>query len=106
MTWDADKFTELIMEPDSISDLLARLTALPEADRTSTRRAFGKALPELRRRLRTPQTCERFSLLAVTLDCSVTQTLATFTPWSMTLLARDAAARDHVLTRFLARGRD
>ena len=106
MTWDADKFTELIMEPDSISNLLARLTALPEADRTSTRRAFGKALPELRRRLRTPQTCERFSLLAVTLDCSVTQTLATFTPWSMTLLARDAAARDHVLTRFLARGRD
>ncbi len=106
MTWDADKFTELIMEPESIPDLLARLTALPEADRTSTRRAFGKALPELRRRLRTPQTRERFSLLAVTLDCSVTQTLATFTPWSMTLLARDAAARDHVLTRFLARGRD
>ena len=106
MTWDADTFTELIMEPESIPDLLARLAALPEADRTSTRRAFGKALPELRRRLRTPQTCERFSLLAVTLDCSVTQTLATFTPWSMTLLARDAAARDHVLTRFLARGRD
>ena len=49
MTWDADTFTELIMEPDSIPDLLARLTALPEADRTSTRRAFGKALPELRR---------------------------------------------------------
>ena len=106
MTWDADTFTELIMEPESIPDLLARLTALPEADRTSTRRAFGKALPELRRRLRTPQTCERFSLLAVTLDCSVTQTLATFTPWSMTLLARDEAAHDHVLTRFLARGRD
>ena len=54
MTWDADTFTELIMEPDSIPDLLARLVALPEADRTSTRRAFGKALPELRRRLRTP----------------------------------------------------
>ena len=59
MTWDADTFTELIMEPESIPDLLARLTALPEADRTSTRRAFGKALPELRQRLRTPQTCER-----------------------------------------------
>ena len=106
MTWDADTFAELIMEPESISDLLARLAALPEADRTSTRRAFGKALPELRRRLRTPQTCERFSLLAATLNCSVTQTLATFTPWSMTLLARDEAAHDHVLTRFLARGRD
>jgi|GEM_PF-3268077 hypothetical protein len=49
MTWDADTFTELIMEPDSIPDLLARFATLPEADRTSTRRAFGKALPELRR---------------------------------------------------------
>ena len=46
MAWDADKFTELIMEPESISDLLARLAALPEADRTSTHRAFGKALPD------------------------------------------------------------
>lgn len=106
MTWDADKFTGLIMEPDSIADLLARLTALPETDRTSTRRAFGKALPELRQRLRGPNACERLSLLATTLDCSVTQTLATFTPWSMPLLVRDAAARDYVLTRFLARGRD
>lgn len=34
MTWDADKFTELIMEPESIPDLLARLAALPEADLT------------------------------------------------------------------------
>ena len=48
MTWDADTFTELIMEPDSIPDLLARFATLPEADRTSTRRAFGKALPEPR----------------------------------------------------------
>ena len=31
------------------------------------------------------------TLLATTLDCSVTQTLATFPPWSMTLLARDEA---------------
>ena len=106
MTWDADTFTELIMEPDSIPDLLARLVALPEADRTSTRRAFGKALPELRRRLRTPEAYERLSLLAITLDCSVTQVLATFTPWSMPLLVRDEAACDYILPRFLARGRD
>ena len=46
------------------------------------------------------------SLLAVTLDCSVTQTLATFTPWSMPLLVSDEAACDYILTRFLARGRD
>ena len=106
MTWDADTFTELIMEPDSIPDLLARFATLPEADRTSTRRAFGKALPELRRRLHTPEAYERLSLLAVTLDCSVTQTLATFTPWSMPLLVRDEAACDYILPRFLARGRD
>ena len=35
-----------------------------------------------------------------------TQTLATFTPWSMPLLVRDEAACDYILPRFLARGRD
>jgi len=40
MTWDADTFTELVMEPDSIPDLLVRLLVAVTIQ-SSTQAAIG-----------------------------------------------------------------
>ena len=51
MIWNADTLAALLTEPESLEDLVAVLDDLTEADRSAIRKAIGKALPSLRRRI-------------------------------------------------------
>ena len=51
MTWNADALAALLTEPESFKDLVTVLDDLTEADRSAIRKALGRALPALRRRM-------------------------------------------------------
>ena len=80
MTWNADTLAALLTEPESLEDLVAVLDDLTEADRSAIRKAIGKALPSLRRRLGKNEEWGRLPLLAAAVGATPAQCASVFAP--------------------------
>ena len=81
MTWNADTLAALLTEPESLEDLVAVLDDLTEADRSAIRKAIGKALPSLRRRLEEAGTGgQHLVLLAAAISATPAQCASVFAP--------------------------
>ena len=81
MTWNADTLAALLTGPESLEDLVAVLDDLTEADRSAIRKAIGKALPSLRRRLEEAGTGgQRLVLLAAAISATPAQCAKVFAP--------------------------
>ena len=82
MTWNADTLAALLTEPESLEDLVAVLDDLTEADRSAIRKAIGKALPSLRRRMeKVGAGGQRLVLLAVAVGATPAQCVTVFSLW-------------------------
>ena len=81
MTWNADTLAAFLLESKSFKDLVVALDDLTEADRSAIRKAIGKALPSLRRRLEEAGTGgQRLVLLAAAISATPAQCAKVFAP--------------------------
>lgn len=105
MTWNADTLAALITEPESLEDLVTVLDDLTEADRSVIRKAIGKALPSLRRRMeKVGAGGQRLVLLAVAVGATPAQCATVFSPWDIWQLMRLPIARDRLLSWLAGNG--
>ncbi|VEJ57257.1 hypothetical protein [Arachnia propionica] len=105
MTWNADTLAALLTEPESLEDLVTVLDDLTEADRSAIRKAIGKALPSLRRRMKEIGTGgQRLVLLAVAVGATPAQCVTVFSPWEIWQLMRLPITRDRLLSWLAGHG--
>ena len=105
MTWNADTLATLLTEPESLEDLVAVLDDLTEADRSAIRKAIGKAIPSLRRRMKEIGTGgQRLVLLAVAVGATPAQCVTVFSPWEIWQLTRLPITRDRLLSWLAGNG--
>ena len=88
MTWNADTLAAFLLESKSFKDLVAALDDLTEADRSAIRKAIGKALPSLRRRLGEGRRSGHLILLAAAVGATPAQCVTVFSPWAIWQLMR------------------
>ena len=99
MTWNADTLAALITEPESLEDLVTVLDDLTEADRSVIRKAIGKALPSLRRRMeKVGAGGQRLVLLAVAVGATPAQCAKVFSSWDIWRLMQVPITRDRLLS--------
>ncbi|WP_423861142.1 DUF6493 family protein [Arachnia propionica] len=105
MTWNADTLAALLTEPESLEDLVTVLDDLTEADRSAIRKAIGKALPSLRRRMKEIGTGgQRLVLLAVAVGATPAQCAKVFSPWDIWLLTEMPITHDRLLSWMTGNG--
>ena len=99
MTWNADTLAALLTEPESLEDLVTVLDDLTEADRSVIRKAIGKALPSLRRRMeKVGAGGQRLVLLAVAVGATPAQCAKVFSSWDIWRLMQVPITRDRLLS--------
>lgn len=107
MIWNADTLAALLTEPESLEDLVTVLDDLTEADRSAIRKAIGKALPSLRRRIeKVGAGGQRLVLLAVAVGATPAQCATVFFPWDVWQLMRLPITRDRLLPWLVGNGPD
>ena len=105
MTWNADTLAALITEPESLEDLVTVLDDLTEADRSVIRKAIGKALPSLRRRMeKVGAGGQRLVLLAVAVGATPAQCAKAFSSWDIWRLMQVPITRDRLLSWMTGNG--
>ena len=105
MTWNADTLAALLTEPESLENLVTVLDDLTEADRSVIRKAIGKALPSLRRRMeKVGAGGQRLVLLAVAVGATPAQCVTVFSPWEIWQLMRLPITRDRLLSWLAGHG--
>ena len=105
MTWNADTLAALLTEPKSLEDLVAVLDDLTEADRSVIRKAIGKALPSLRRRMeKVGAGGQRLVLLAVAVGATPAQCAKAFSSWDIWRLMQVPITRDRLLSWMTGNG--
>ncbi|QCT36605.1 hypothetical protein FBF34_00435 [Arachnia propionica] len=105
MTWNADTLAALITEPESLEDLVTVLDDLTEADRSVIRKAIGKALPSLRRRMeKVGAAGQRLVLLAVAVGATPAQCAKVFSSWDIWRLMQVPITRDRLLSWMTGNG--
>ena len=106
MTWNADTLAAFLLESKSFKDLVAALDDLTGADRSAIRKAIGKALPSLRRRLGEDRRGGHLILLAAAVGATPAQCATTFSPWDIWQLIRLPITRDRLLSWLAGNGPD
>ena len=106
MTWNADTLAAFLLESKSFKDLVAALDDLTEADRSAIRKAIGKALPSLRRRLGEDRRRGHLILLTAAVGATPAQCATTFSPWDIWQLIRLPITRDRLLSWLAGNGPD
>jgi len=106
MTWNADTLAAFLLESKSFKDLVAALDALTEADRSAIRKAIGKALPSLRRRMEEDRRSGHLILLAVAVGATPAQCVTAFSPWDIWQLIRLPITHDRLLSWLAGNGPD
>ena len=106
MTWNADTLAAFLLESTSFKDLVAALDDLTEADRSAIRKAIGKALPSLRRRMEEDRRGGHLILLAAAVGATPAQCATTFSPWDIWQLIRLPITRDRLLSWLVDNGPD
>ena len=105
MIWNADTLAALLTEPESLEDLVAVLDDLTEADRSAIRKAIGKALPSLRRRMeKVGAGGQRLVLLAVAVGATPAQCAKVFSSWDIWRLMQVPITRDRLLSWMTGNG--
>ena len=105
MTWNADTLAALLTEPESLEDLVTVLDDLTEADRSAIRKAIGKALPSLRRRMeKVGAGGQRLVLLAVAVGATPAQCAEVFSSWDIWRLMQVPITRDRLLSWMTGNG--
>ena len=105
MTWNADTLAALLTEPESLEDLVTVLDDLTEADRSAIRKAIGKALPSLRRRMeKVGAGGQRLVLLAVAVGATPAQCAKVFSSWDIWRLMQVPITRDRLLSWMTGNG--
>ncbi|WP_412054116.1 DUF6493 family protein [Arachnia propionica] len=105
MTWNADTLAALLTEPESFEDLVTVLDDLTEADRSVIRKAIGKALPSLRRRMeKVGAGGQRLVLLAVAVGATPAQCAKVFSSWDIWRLMQVPITRDRLLSWMTGNG--
>ena len=105
MTWNADTLAALLTEPESLEDLVTVLDDLTEADRSAIRKAIGKALPSLRRRIeKVGAGGQRLVLLAVAVGATPAQCAKVFSSWDIWRLMQVPITRDRLLSWMTGNG--
>ena len=106
MTWNADTLAAFLLESKSFKDLVAALDDLTEADRSAIRKAIGKALPSLRRRMGEDRRGGHLILLTAAVGATPAQCATTFSPWDIWQLIRLPITRDRLLSWLAGNGPD
>ena len=106
MTWNADTLAAFLLESTSFKDLVVALDDLTEADRSAIRKAIGKALPSLRRRLGEDRRRGHLILLTAAVGATPAQCATTFSPWDIWQLIRLPITRDRLLSWLAGNGPD
>lgn len=106
MTWNADTLAAFLLESKSFKDLVAALDDLTEADRSAIRKAIGKALPSLRRRMEEDRRRGHLILLTAAVGATPAQCATTFSPWDIWQLIRLPITRDRLLSWLAGNGPD
>ena len=96
MTWNADTLAAFLLESKSFKDLVAALDDLTEADSSAIRKAIGKALPSLRRRLGEGRRSGHLILLTAAVGATPAQCSTVFSPWDIWKLMRLPITRDRL----------
>ena len=105
MIWNADTLAALLTEPESLEDLVTVLDDLTEADRSAIRKAIGKALPSLRRRIeKVGAGGQRLVLLAVAVGATPAQCAKVFSSWDIWRLMQVPITRDRLLSWMTGNG--
>ena len=104
MTWNADTLAAFLLESTSFKDLVAALDDLTEADRSAIRKAIGKALPSLRRRLGEDRRSGHLILLTAAVGATPAQCATAFSPWDIWQLIRLPITRDRLLSWLAGNG--
>ena len=105
MIWNADTLAALLTEPESLEDLVTVLDDLTEADRSAIRKAIGKALPSLRRRIeKVDAGGQRLVLLAVAVGATPAQCAKVFSSWDIWRLMQVPITRDRLLSWMTGNG--
>lgn len=105
MIWNADTLAALLTEPESLEDLVTVLDDLTEADRSVIRKAIGKALPSLRRRMeKVGAGGQRLVLLAVAVGATPAQCAKVFSSWDIWRLMQVPITRDRLLSWMTGNG--
>ena len=106
MTWNADTLAAFLLESTSFKDLVVALDDLTEADRSAIRKAIGKALPSLRRRMEEDRRRGHLILLTAAVGAAPAQCATTFSPWDIWQLIRLPITRDRLLSWLVDNGPD
>ena len=106
MTWNADTLAAFLLESKSFKDLVVALDDLTEADRSAIRKAIGKALPSLRRRLGEDRRGGHLILLTAAVGATPAQCATAFSPWDIWQLIRLPITRDRLLSWLAGNGPD
>ena len=106
MTWNADTLAAFLLESKSFKDLVAALDDLTGADRSAIRKAIGKALPSLRRRMGEDRRRGHLILLTAAVGATPAQCATTFSPWDIWQLIRLPITRDRLLSWLAGNGPD
>ncbi len=104
MTWNADTLAAFLLESKSFKDLVVALDDLTEADRSAIRKAIGKALPSLRRRLGEGRRSGHLILLTAAVGATPAQCATVFSPWDIWKLMRLPITRDRLLSWLAGNG--
>ena len=104
MTWNADTLAAFLLESTSFKDLVVALDDLTEADSSAIRKAIGKALPSLRRRLGEDRRSGHLILLAAAVGATPAQCVTAFSPWDIWQLIRLPITRDRLLSWLAGNG--
>ena len=104
MTWNADALAAFLLESTSFKDLVAALDDLTEADRSAIRKAIGKALPSLRRRMEEDRRSGHLILLTAAVGATPAQCVTVFSPWAIWKLTRLPITRDRLLSWLVDNG--
>ena len=106
MTWNADTLAAFLLESKSFKDLVVALDDLTEADRSAIRKAIGKALPSLRRRMEEDRRRGHLILLTAAVGATPAQCATAFSPWDIWQLIRLPITRDRLLSWLAGNGPD
>ncbi len=106
MTWNADTLAAFLLESKSFKDLVATFDDLTGADRSAIRKAIGKALPSLRRRLGEDRRGGHLILLTAAVGATPAQCATAFSPWDIWQLIRLPITRDRLLSWLAGNGPD
>ena len=104
MTWNADTLAAFLLESTSFKDLVVALDDLTEADRSAIRKAIGKALPSLRRRMEEDRRRGHLILLTAAVGATPAQCVTVFSPWDIWQLIRLPITRDRLLSWLVGNG--